>query len=94
MAEISWNGSEENNQEMILTTADLMAEAANRSVATRLAYLGVRSRKAAENSAQQEVRVETTGKIPTAAMVKARRRCWVEETILLGLFVFSFFFLG
>ncbi|GMN54875.1 hypothetical protein TIFTF001_024002 [Ficus carica] len=68
---------------MILTEADPMAKAANRSVATRLAYFGVRSQKAAENSAQQEVRVEMTGKIPTAAMVKARRRCWVEETFLL-----------
>ncbi|GMN19817.1 hypothetical protein TIFTF001_050967 [Ficus carica] len=59
---------------MILTAADPMAKATNRSVATRLAYLGVRSRKAAENSAQQEVRVEMTSKIPMAAMVKARRR--------------------
>ena len=40
--------------------------------------------------------------IPTAAMVKARWRCWVEEAILLGksgfcvsyLFVFCFLFLN
>ncbi|GMN50822.1 hypothetical protein TIFTF001_019978 [Ficus carica] len=50
VAEISWNGLEENNQEMILTAVDPMAEAANRLVATGLAYSGVRSRKAAENS--------------------------------------------
>ena len=78
-------------REMILTAAGPMVKVTNQLVATRLRIWGKESGGGGEFDTTGGEGEDGSGEgmeIPTAAMVKARLRCWLEEAILLGKYGF------